>query len=120
MWLNSDVATLAVLAATLIGLHFGAPDLLIVSLFAALVLLSVSNTGAFAKLVDTWPLIRLGEISYSLYLVHGLIQFAASKGLGVLRFTNLRKCHRIDGDYPANAYRGGVPRAFVCASAKCG
>ena len=56
-WLNSDVAILAVLAATLIGLHFGAPDLLIVSLFAALVLLSVSNTGAFAKLVDAGPLI---------------------------------------------------------------
>ena len=64
------------------GLHFGAPDLLIVSLFVALVLLAVSNTGVFAKLVNTGPLIWLGEISYSLYLVHGLIQFAFSKGLG--------------------------------------
>jgi peptidoglycan/LPS O-acetylase OafA/YrhL len=44
--------------------------------------LAVSNTGGFAKLVNTGPLIWLGEISYSLYLVHGLIQFAFSKSLG--------------------------------------
>jgi peptidoglycan/LPS O-acetylase OafA/YrhL len=81
-WLSSDLAVLAILPATLLSLHFGAPDLLIVSLFVALVLLAVSNTGAFAKLVNTGPLIWLGEISYSLYLVHGLIQFAFSKGLG--------------------------------------
>ena len=81
-WLSSDIAVLAIVAATLLGLHFGAPDLLIVSLFVALILLSVSNTGVFAKLVNTGPLIWLGEISYSLYLVHGLIQFAFSKGLG--------------------------------------
>jgi peptidoglycan/LPS O-acetylase OafA/YrhL len=79
--LNSDLAVLAVLAATLICLHVGAPDLLIVSLFAALVLLAVSNTGAFARLANTGPLIWLGEISYSLYLIHGFIQFATSKGL---------------------------------------
>jgi peptidoglycan/LPS O-acetylase OafA/YrhL len=82
IWLSSDFGVLAALAATLIGLHVGAPDLLMVSLFAALILLSVSNTGVFAKLVNTRPLIWLGEISYSLYLVHGLIKFATSKGLG--------------------------------------
>ena len=62
-------------------MHVGAPDLLIISLFAALVLLAVSNTGAFARLANTGPLIWLGEISYSLYLIHGFIQFATSKGL---------------------------------------
>jgi peptidoglycan/LPS O-acetylase OafA/YrhL len=83
-WLNSDFAVLAVLVTTLACLHFGVPDLLIVSLFAALVLLAVSNGGAFAKLANTGPLIWLGEISYSLYLIHGLIQFIASKGLSAL------------------------------------
>ena len=81
-WLNSDFAVLAVLAAALIGLHVGAPDLLIVSLFAALVLSAVSNTGAFAKVANIGPLIWLGEISYSLYLMHGFVQFATGKGLG--------------------------------------
>jgi peptidoglycan/LPS O-acetylase OafA/YrhL len=81
-WLNSDAAVLAVFAATLICLHVGVPDLLIVYLFAALVLVAVSNTGVFAKIANTGPLIWLGEISYSLYLIHGFIQFAAGKGLG--------------------------------------
>ena len=44
----------------------------------------MSNGGAFAKLTNIGPLIWLGEISYSLYLIHGLIQFMASKGLGAL------------------------------------
>ena len=61
-----------------------APNLLIISLSAMLVLLAVSNTGSLAKLVNTGPLIGLGEISYSLYLVHRLIHFAASMGLGAV------------------------------------
>ena len=81
-WLSGDLPLLLVLAATLVSLHLGAPDLLIISLFAALVLLAVSNTGAFAKLLNIGPLIWLGEISYSLYLLHGLVQFVASKGVG--------------------------------------
>jgi peptidoglycan/LPS O-acetylase OafA/YrhL len=84
-WLNTDFAVLSGLVATLACLHFGAPDLLIVSLFAALVLLAVSNGGAFAKLTNIGPLIWLGEISYSLYLIHGLIQFMASKSLSAFR-----------------------------------
>lgn len=89
---RSDIAVLAIVAATLLGLHLGAPDLLIVSLFVALILLSVSDTGAFAKLVNTGPLIWLGEISYSLYLVHRLIQFAFSKGLGAYGSSTLPLC----------------------------
>ena len=58
-----------------------APNLLIISLSAMLVLLAVSNTGSLAKLVNTGPLIELREISYSLYLVHRLIHFAVSMGL---------------------------------------
>jgi peptidoglycan/LPS O-acetylase OafA/YrhL len=79
--LDRDLAVIVVLGTTLVCLHLGAPDLLLVSLFAALILLAVSNTGVFAKVANTEPLIWLGEISYSLYLIHGLIQFAASKGL---------------------------------------
>jgi peptidoglycan/LPS O-acetylase OafA/YrhL len=81
-WLNSDLAVVIVLVTALACLHLGAPDLLIVSLFAAFVLLAASNTGAFAKIANTGPLIWLGEISYSLYLIHGFVQFAASKSLG--------------------------------------
>jgi peptidoglycan/LPS O-acetylase OafA/YrhL len=83
-WLSSDAAILPVLVATLLCLQRGAPDLLIIVLFAALVLLAVSNAGVFAKLANIGPLIWLGEISYSLYLVHGLVQFVAAKGLGAI------------------------------------
>jgi peptidoglycan/LPS O-acetylase OafA/YrhL len=83
-WLSRDLPLLAVLAATLAGLHFGVHDLLIIFLFSALVLLAVSNSGAFAKLLNIGPLIWLGEISYSLYLLHGLVQFSATKGLDAI------------------------------------
>ncbi len=83
-WLSGDLAVTAVLVVTLASLHFGAPDLLVVCLFVALVLLSVSNRGAFAKIINIGALIWLGEISYSLYLLHGLVQFATSKGLGAV------------------------------------
>lgn len=83
-WLSSDAAILPVIVATLLCLHIGAPDLLIIALFTALVLLAVSNAGVFAKLVNIGPLIWLGEISYSLYLVHGLVQFVAEKGLAAI------------------------------------
>jgi peptidoglycan/LPS O-acetylase OafA/YrhL len=82
VWLCSDLAVFIALATILMCLHLGAPDLLIVSFFAAFVLLAASNAGAFAKIVNIGPLTWLGEISYSLYLIHGFVQFAASKGLG--------------------------------------
>ena len=88
-WLRSDLAMLAVLAATLGCLHFGAPDLLIVTLFAGLVLLAVGNTGAFAKFANIAPLVWLGEISYSLYLIQGFVQYAAAKGFDALGIRHL-------------------------------
>ncbi len=80
-WLRSDLAMFALLATMLAALHFGASDLLIVGLFAALVLLAVANTGTFAKFANIAPLVWLGEISYSLYLIQGLVQYATGKGM---------------------------------------
>jgi peptidoglycan/LPS O-acetylase OafA/YrhL len=62
-WLFSDLAIFTLLVATLAGLHFGVPDLLIVALFAALVLLAVGNNGVFARCANIAPLVWLGEIS---------------------------------------------------------
>jgi peptidoglycan/LPS O-acetylase OafA/YrhL len=78
-WLNSDIAALGIVAITISCLQFGAADFLIVWLFAALILIAVVNTGVFAKVANVAPLIWLGEISYSLYLIHGFVQFVASK-----------------------------------------
>jgi len=81
-WLSGDFAAFGIVAATILCLHFGAPDLLIVVLFAALIPIAVVNTGRFAEIANVGPLIWLGEISYSLYLIHGFVKFVATKLLG--------------------------------------
>jgi peptidoglycan/LPS O-acetylase OafA/YrhL len=78
-WLNRDATIFAVLAAIVLCLHAGAPDLLTIGLFAALILLAVLNTGVFSAIASAAPLIWLGDISYSLYLLHGFFQFVANK-----------------------------------------
>lgn len=78
-WLNRDATVFSVLVAIVLCLHFGAPDLLTICLFAALILLAVLNAGVFSSIAAAAPLIWLGDISYSLYLLHGFFQFVANK-----------------------------------------
>ncbi len=82
-WLSDDIVALGVLAAVLISLHVGFSDLLTVGLFALLILTAVANSGRFALVLNSRPLIWLGEISYSIYLLHGLVQYATEE---ILRF----------------------------------
>ncbi len=58
---------------------FNISDLLAVLVFAMLLLACVENQGLTAGLLNSKPLIWLGEISYSLYLIHGFIQFLARR-----------------------------------------
>lgn len=51
----------------------------VVILFAVLVLSVVVNTGAVADIANRKPLIWLGNISYSLYLLHGFFHFAIAQ-----------------------------------------
>ncbi len=75
-------------AVIVVCLHVDAPDLLITFLFAALVLIAVLNIGSFSEVANAGPLIWLGDISYSLYLIHGFIQFLATKLLGHVGIQN--------------------------------
>jgi peptidoglycan/LPS O-acetylase OafA/YrhL len=52
----------------------GAPDLAIVALFPALVLCLAGNTGVPAWMFANAPMVRLGELSYAIYLSHPLLQ----------------------------------------------
>lgn len=79
--LNRDATAFGIFAGIVVCLHVDAPDLLITCLFAALILTSVLNTGSFSKIANARPLLWLGDISYSLYLIHGFIQFLATKVL---------------------------------------
>jgi peptidoglycan/LPS O-acetylase OafA/YrhL len=77
LWLNRDMSAFGVVALIVVGLHLNAADLLMIFLFAALILAAVLNNGAFARWANAAPLLWLGDISYSLYLLHGLVQYAA-------------------------------------------
>jgi len=82
LFLQSDAAAFFILVTVVLGLHFNAPDLLIIGLFGALVLTAVLNGGSFSKCANVAPLVWLGNISYSLYLIHGFLQFLVGKLLG--------------------------------------
>jgi peptidoglycan/LPS O-acetylase OafA/YrhL len=75
-WFARDAAALLVVTAIVVCLHADGPDLLITTLFGAFILIAVSNTEAFAEWVKAPVLIWLGDVSYSLYLLHGFIQFS--------------------------------------------
>jgi peptidoglycan/LPS O-acetylase OafA/YrhL len=78
-FLGRDAMVFGVLLIIVSCLHVGAPDLLVTCLFALLVLTAVLNSGSFSALAKLSPLIWLGDISYSLYLVHGFVQFLTTK-----------------------------------------
>jgi peptidoglycan/LPS O-acetylase OafA/YrhL len=79
--LSGDAVTLTLLAVLLLALHAKGPDLLVIVLFAALLMAVVSNRSRVGALLNSSPLVWLGEISYALYLVHGFVQHATSEVL---------------------------------------
>jgi peptidoglycan/LPS O-acetylase OafA/YrhL len=56
-------------------LHVSAPDLAIVALFPLLILTAVRNKGRFGRVLNSAPFLWLGDISYSLYLLHWFVLF---------------------------------------------
>ncbi|MAM74694.1 acyltransferase [uncultured Tistrella sp.] len=77
--LGRDAAGLFLLGLTLACLHLGAPDLVTVTLFAGLILALVANRGLVARALNIRPLDWLGRMSYALYLIHGFVQYAATR-----------------------------------------
>src|SRR4029079_580796 len=95
-----DVLLLPAILAILSFLHFGVSDFVSVFGFAILLLLLVADNGVLAAILNTRPLLWLGEISYSLYLVHGFVQFITDKALvatgvhdpAILSYTTSLEC----------------------------
>ena len=77
--LATDAALAAVVLLLAALLHLGAPDLAIIPLFPLLILAAVRNTGRFAPLLNSPPLMWLGDISYSLYLLHWFVLFVTTE-----------------------------------------
>ena len=80
-WLRRDCAIAAVFCGILLLLHFGAADLSIVAGFPVVILAAVMNAGRVAPILNSAPLVWLGDISYSLYLAHGFVQFVTTRML---------------------------------------
>lgn len=78
-WFKRDHAITAILLGVLVSLHFGLSDLMIVAGFPAVILSAVMNAGRVAPILNAAPLVWLGNISYSLYLAHGFVQFATTR-----------------------------------------
>jgi peptidoglycan/LPS O-acetylase OafA/YrhL len=84
----------ALLTATLLLctlLHFAGPDFTIVPLFALLILTAVSNKGRLAPLLNSAPFLWLGNISYSLYLIHWFVLFVTTQALRARPGTDIAK-----------------------------
>lgn len=80
-WFKKDYAIAVIFCGELALLHFGFPDLIVVAGFPAVILSAVMNSGRVAPLLNVAPLVWLGDISYSLYLAHGFVQFLTTKVL---------------------------------------
>jgi len=59
-----------VAATGILAMHFALPDYVLILEFAVLLLLVAHNEETGRKILELKPLMFLGEISYSMYLLH--------------------------------------------------
>jgi peptidoglycan/LPS O-acetylase OafA/YrhL len=71
----TDFASIFLILTTALLFHFGVNDLLIVMCFIPLVLAIAANQKGIYKLFQFRPLQYLGDISYSIYLIHSMAMF---------------------------------------------
>ena len=92
-FLARDATAIGLMAAALLRLHVGAPDILVVLLFAVLILAAVNNAGVVAAVAGAGTLIWLGNISYSLYLIHGLAGVCGHRAVDAARDRRSSRTH---------------------------
>lgn len=78
-WIATDAAAVGLSAVLFVLLQTGVSDFLTVAVFALFILAAVGNNGRVTRLLNATPLLWLGELSYSVYLAHGLVQFGATR-----------------------------------------
>src|SRR5262249_33513064 len=65
-----DVLGIGAFAAFLVGASVGLPDFPLIALLAVTVFAAAGAQGPLARILGSTPLIWLGEVSYSIYMVH--------------------------------------------------
>jgi peptidoglycan/LPS O-acetylase OafA/YrhL len=79
--LATDAALLLVMVLLCGLLQFAAPDFTIILLFVLVILTSVGNQGQLGLVLNSAPFLWLGNISYSLYLIHWFVLFVATEAM---------------------------------------
>lgn len=72
-------------------LQFAAPDFSIIPVFALVILTAVGNQGRLGPLLNSVPFLWLGNISYSLYLIHWFVLFVATEPMRACPGTDIAK-----------------------------
>jgi peptidoglycan/LPS O-acetylase OafA/YrhL len=67
---NGDLLGAGAFAAFLIGASANLEDFALVGLLALTIFGTATSTGPLMRVLGSWPFVWLGEISYSLYMVH--------------------------------------------------
>jgi peptidoglycan/LPS O-acetylase OafA/YrhL len=70
-----------IFAAALLMLYFDCGDVVMATLFPLIILCAVTAGGLSSRILNARPVVWLGEISFSVYLVHGLVQHATTHAL---------------------------------------
>ena len=72
---SKDIICLVCIVVLIIAMHFGLLDLVYIPLFMLLVLCFSANENYLAKICESRSLQYLGDISYSIYMVHFFLLF---------------------------------------------
>jgi len=67
---NGDFLGITAFAMFLIGASAGLPDFALVALLAVTVFAAATSAGPLTRILGSTPLVWLGEVSYSVYMVH--------------------------------------------------
>jgi peptidoglycan/LPS O-acetylase OafA/YrhL len=74
-WLSKSAVFVALFAGVLVAMHLWVNDLIIVGFFPLIILAAAYNQSAVKKVLDLAPLQRLGDWSFSIYMVHVPLMF---------------------------------------------
>ena len=83
-WLRRDGVFVGIVGALLLSLHFDGNELITVALFPFLILATVYNASGVNRLLGAGPAQRLGDWSFSIYMVHIPLFFSYRGMAGIL------------------------------------
>lgn len=72
--IGRDAVGILLLVVLAVMFAAGAHDLAIVGLFPVLIVYLAENSGPPVQLLESGPMVRLGELSYAIYLVHPMLE----------------------------------------------